>query len=41
MSVQKYRWAIQKTLFAQTNQDSAFLYTRKNSKMFKQNFEIF
>ena len=35
MSVKKYGWAIQKSLFAQTNQDSTFPHTRKNSKMFK------
>ena len=35
MSVEKYGWAIQKSLFAQTNQDSAFSHTRENSKIFK------
>ena len=34
MLVEKYGWAIQKSLFAQTNQDSTFSHTRKNSKMF-------
>ena len=34
MSVEKYGWAIQKSLFAQTNQDSAFPNTRDNLKMF-------
>ena len=34
MSVEKYGWAIQKSLFAQTNQDSIFPHTRDNSKMF-------
>ena len=34
MSVEKFGWAIQKSLFAQTNQDSTFSHTRKNSKMF-------
>ena len=34
MSVEKYGWAIQKSLFAQTNQDSTFFLTRENSKMF-------
>ena len=34
MSVEKYGWAIQKSLFAYTNQDSTFSYTRENSKMF-------
>ena len=30
MSVQKYVWGIQKTLFALSNQDSTFPYTREN-----------
>ena len=34
MSIEKYGWAVQKSLFAETNQDSAFSYTRENSKMF-------
>ena len=34
MSVEKCGWAIQKSLFAYTNQDSTFSYTRENSKMF-------
>ena len=34
MSVEKCGWAIQKSLFANNNQNSAFSYTRKNSKMF-------
>ena len=34
MLVEKYGWAIQKSLFAETNQDSTFSHTRKNSKMF-------
>ena len=34
MLVEKYGWAIQKSLFAQTNQDSTFSHTRNNSKMF-------
>ena len=34
MLVQKYGWAIQKSLFAETNQDSTYCYTRENSKMF-------
>ena len=34
MLVEKYGWAIQKSLFAETNQDSAFSHTRENSKMF-------
>ena len=34
MSVEKYGWAIQKGLFAQTNQDSTFPHTSENLKMF-------
>ena len=34
MPVEKYGWAIQKSLFAWTNQDSSFSHTSKNSKMF-------
>ena len=34
MSFEKYGWAIQKSFFTQTNQESTFLYTRENSKMF-------
>ena len=34
MLVEKFGWAIQKSLFAETNQDSAFFHTRKNSKIF-------
>ena len=34
MSVEKYGWAIQKSLFAQTNQNSTFSHTRENSKTF-------
>ena len=34
MLVENYGWAIQKSLFAETNQDSTFSHTRKNSKMF-------
>ena len=34
MLVEKYGWAIQKSLFAETNQDSPFPHTRENSKMF-------
>ena len=33
MSVEKYGWAIQKSLFAQTNQDSTFTHIRGNSKL--------
>ena len=34
MCIEKYGWAIQKGLFAETNQDSTFPHTRENSKMF-------
>ena len=34
MLVEKYGWANQKSLFAETNQDSTFSHTRENSKMF-------
>ena len=34
MLVEKYGWAIQKSLFAETNQDSAFSQTRENSKIY-------
>ena len=34
MLVEKYGWAIQKSLFAETSQDSIFSHTRGNSKMF-------
>ena len=34
MLVEKYGWAIKKSLFAETNQDSIFSQTRENSKMF-------
>ena len=34
MSVDKNGWTIQKSLLAQTNQDSTFSRTRENSKMF-------
>ena len=34
MLVQKYGWVIQKSLFADANQDSAFSHIRKNSKVF-------
>ena len=40
MSVDKYGWAIQTSLFAQTNQDSTFSHTRKNSNV-QHNFKIF
>ena len=34
MSVEKYGWPIQKSLFSWTNQDSTFSQTRVNLKMF-------
>ena len=34
MLVKKYGWAIQKNLFAETNQDFTFSHTCENSKMF-------
>ena len=34
MLVEKYGWAIQTSFFAETNQDSTFSHTCKNSKMF-------
>ena len=33
MLVEKYGWRIQKSLFAETNQDSLFSHTRENSKI--------
>ena len=34
MLVEKNDWAIQKSLFEKTNQESTFSHTRDNSKMF-------
>ena len=34
MLVEKYGWAIQKSLFSETNQDCTFSHTRENSKAF-------
>ena len=34
MLVEKYGWAIQKSLFTETNQDSTFSHTGQNSKLF-------
>ena len=34
MLVEKYDWAIQKSLFEKTNQESTFSHIRDNSKMF-------
>ena len=41
MLVEKYGWAIQKSLFAETNQDSTFSHTRENSKMFNITLKYF
>ena len=41
MSLEKYGWAIQKSLFSWTNQDSTFFYTRENSKMFNKTLKYF
>ena len=35
MLVKKYGWAIPKSIFAETNQDSTFPPTRENSKILK------
>ena len=34
MEIEKYSWAIQKSLFVKANQDSTFSHTRENLKMF-------
>ena len=34
MLFENYGWAIQKSLFAETNQDPTFSHSRENSKMF-------
>ena len=41
MSVEKYGWAIQKDLFAQTSQDSTFSHARENPKMFDKTSKYF
>ena len=41
MSVEKYGWAVLKSLFAKTNQDSTFSHTPKNSKMFNMSSKYF
>ena len=41
MLVKKYGWVIQKSLFAETNQDSTFSHTRENSKMFNMTSKYF
>ena len=33
MLVEKYGWAIEKSVFSETNQDSTFSYTLEDSKM--------
>ena len=38
MLLEKYIWAIQKTLIAWTNQDSTFSHTHEISKMFNITF---
>ena len=39
--MEKYGWAIQKTLFTYTKQDSTFSHTHKNSKMFNITLKYF
>ena len=34
MLVEKYGWTVQKSLFAETNQNSTFSHIRENKKMF-------
>ena len=41
MLVEKYDWAIQKSLFTQTNQDSTFSHIRENLKMFNTTSKYF
>ena len=41
MLVKKYGWAIQKTLFPSTNQDSTFFHTGENSKTFNMTLKHF
>ena len=41
MSVNKYGWGIQKSLFAYTNQDFIFSHTRDNSKLFNTTSKYF
>ena len=41
MSIKKYDWAIQESLFPEANQDSTFSHTRENLKMFNINSKYF
>ena len=41
MSVKKYGWTIQNSLFAKTSPDSTFCHTRENSKIFNINLKYF
>ena len=41
MLVEKYGWAIQKSLFTETNQDSTFSHTHENSKLFNITLKYF
>ena len=41
MLIEKYGWAIQKSLLAETNQDFPFSHTHQNSKMFKITLKYF
>ena len=41
MSVKKYDWAIQESLFAEANKDSTFSHTRGNSKILNINSKYF
>ena len=41
MLVEKYGSAIQKNLFAETNEDCTFSHTRENSKMFNITWKYF
>ena len=41
MLVEKYGWTIQKSLIAETNQDSTFSHTLENSKMFSITLKYF
>ena len=41
MLVEKYGWAIQKSLFTETNQDSTFSHIHENSKLFNITLKYF
>ena len=41
MLVEKFGWAIQKSLFAYSNQDSSFSHIHENSKMFNITLKYF